>query len=266
MNDDAYDHVTVAVDEPVEKSVTIGVDRPEARNALNDQVRRELIDAMERAEADDGIRVVVLTGATGSSSFVAGADIGEFEGRSAIEQRAASKRPRIYEVIDGLAVPVIARINGHTYGGGCELALACDVRIASSEAMLGQPEITLGIIPGGGATQRLPRLVGEGQAMRLILSGELIDAEEAADVGLVDEVCEPEALDERIAELAGAMAEKSPVALELAKSAVRAAARMPLDEGIEYEAELFAVMFSTADKDEGVEAFLEKRDPQFEGR
>jgi enoyl-CoA hydratase len=266
MRDDTYEYVEVASDEPVERAVTIRVNRPDARNALNDQVRGELIDAMRAAAADDGVRVVVLTGAEDAGAFVAGADITEFEGRSVVEQRAAGKRPRVYEVVDRLEKPVVARINGHALGGGMELALACDVRIAREGAKLGQPEINLGIIPGGGGTQRLARLVGEGQAMRLVLSGELVDATEAADIGMVDEVCTADAFDDRIAELCGNIAEKSPIAVELAKKAVRAGSRMPLDEGIEYEAELFAVAFSTADRDEGVAAFLEKRDPEFEGR
>jgi enoyl-CoA hydratase len=160
---------------------------------------------------------------------------------------------------------VIARINGHALGGGCELAQACDVRIASTEAKLGQPEISLGIMPGGGGTQRLPRLVGEGQAMRLILSGELIDAEEAAEIGLVDEVLEPGQLDDRVYDLAGSMADHSPVALELAKKAIKASSRMDLEAGIEYEAELFAMLFATEDRHEGIEAFLEDREPEFRG-
>jgi enoyl-CoA hydratase len=209
--------------------------------------------------------VLVVTGSDESGAFVAGADVTEFHERDLVDQRKASERPRIYETVDELSLPVIAHINGHALGGGCELAQACDVRIAQEGAKLGQPEINLGLIPGGGGTQRLPRLVGEGQAMRLILSGELIAATEAAEIGLVDEVCAEDVIDERVYDLAGTMAEKSPVALELAKSAIRESARMNLDSGLKYEAELFVQLFATEDKDEGIDAFLDGREPDFSG-
>jgi enoyl-CoA hydratase len=257
--------LTGTVGEEVANVATITLTRPESRNALNGQLRTELADVFEAIEADDAVRVVVLTGSDDAGAFVAGADVTEFEDRSAIEQREASKRPRVYERVDDCSCPVIGRINGHALGGGCELAQACDVRIASTDAKLGQPEISLGIMPGGGGTQRLPRLVGEGQAMRLILSGELIDAEEAAEIGLVDEVLEPAELDDRVYDLAGSMADHSPVALELAKKAIKASSRMDLEAGIEYEAELFAMLFATEDRHEGIEAFLEDREPEFRG-
>ncbi|MFC6719308.1 enoyl-CoA hydratase/isomerase family protein [Natrialbaceae archaeon GCM10025810] len=262
---DEYELLSVEVGENVEGVATITIDRPDARNALNAEVRTELKDALAAAEADEDVRVLVLTGSDESSSFVAGADVKELRERDLVEQREASARPRVYETVDGLSIPVIARINGHALGGGCELAQACDVRIARSGAKLGQPEINLGIIPGGGGTQRLARLVGEGQAMRLILSGELIDAEEAKEIGLVDEVCEDEDLDERVYDLAGKMAEKSPLALELAKEAITASSRMGLDDGIDHESELFVQLFATRDKNEGIDAFLEGRDPEFTG-
>ncbi|MFD1588286.1 enoyl-CoA hydratase/isomerase family protein [Halorientalis brevis] len=261
----SYDLLSVTVGDHADRVATIAIERPDARNALNEQVRTELKDAFATAAADDAVRVLVLTGGDGSGAFVAGADVTEFRERDLVEQREASEMPRIYETADELSIPVIARINGHALGGGCELAQACDVRIAQEGAKLGQPEINLGLIPGGGGTQRLPRLVGEGQAMRLILSGELVDATEAAEIGLVDEVCEADAIDERVYDLAGAMAEKSPVALELAKSAVRESSRMGLDAGLEYESELFVQLFATDDKDEGIEAFLDGRDPEFSG-
>jgi enoyl-CoA hydratase len=258
--------VEVTVDERVEGVATIAIDRPDARNALNAQVRAELKEvfgAIDDGETD--ARVVVLTGAEKAGAFVAGADVTELRERDALEQREASKRPRVYEVVADCSLPVIARVNGHALGGGCELMQACDVRIAHEDATLGQPEITLGIMPGGGGTQRLPRLVGEGQAMRLILSGELIDATEAAEIGLVEEV-HGEDFDDRVYDLAASMAQHSPVALEFAKQSVKAASRMDLDDGIEYEAELFAQLFATEDKDEGIEAFLEDRDPEWQGR
>jgi enoyl-CoA hydratase len=268
LEDTATDCETVAVTvgEHAEHVTTVAIDRPDARNALNAQVRTELKEVFEAIEdGEEEIRVVVLTGAEGSGAFVAGADVTELRERGALEQREASKRPRVYEVVDDCPVPVIARVNGHALGGGCELVQACDVRIAHEDATLGQPEIGLGIMPGGGGTQRLPRLVGEGHAMRLVLSGELIDAAEAAEIGLVEEV-HGEALDERVYDLAASMAEHSPVALEFAKKSVRAATRMDLESGIEYEAELFAQLFATDDKNEGIDAFLENREPEWHGR
>jgi enoyl-CoA hydratase len=265
---DEFDGETVRVElgRHGDRVATVIVDRPDARNALNATVRRELKTALDAVEADDEVRVVVLTGADEAKAFVAGADVTELRERDAREQREASKRPRVYEHVDELDKPVIARVNGVCLGGGSELALGCDVRIASEYATFGQPEITLGIMPGGGATQRLPRLVGEGRAMKYVLSGEVVDAEEAVEVGWADELVAHEELDERVTELASTMASHSPVALEHAKDAVKAAGRMDLEDGIEYEAELFAQLFATHDKDEGIDAFLEDREPEFEGR
>src|SRR6056297_2565431 len=255
--------VNVEVGERVENVATVTLSRPDARNALNAQLRAELKDVLDAIEASD-VRVVVLTGSDESGAFVAGADVTELRERGPLEQREASKRPRVYEYVDDLEQPVIGAINGHALGGGCELAQACDTRIAREGAKLGQPEINLGIMPGGGGTQRLARLVGEGQAMKLILSGELIDAQEARDIGLVDEVHDDE-FEERVYDLAGSMAEKSPLALELAKKAVKASSRMDVERGIEYEAELFAHLFASADKNEGIDAFFEDRDPEWRG-
>ncbi len=258
--------VRVARGERVERVATVTMDRPDVRNALNGQLRSELKRVFGALEGSE-VRCVVLTGSTEAKAFVAGADVRELRERNAIEQREASKRPRVYEVVDDFPMPVIARINGAALGGGCELAMACDVRIAHERAKLGQPEIALGIMPGGGGTQRLPRLVGEGQAMRLVLSGELIDAVEARKIGLVDIVCGDDSeLDGEVYGLAESMAEKSPVALEYAKEAVKAGSRMGLESGIEHEAELFAGLFATRDKNEGIDAFLEDREPEWEGR
>jgi enoyl-CoA hydratase len=241
------------------------IDRPEKRNALSGQVRAELIAALDTLRDDDGVRVVVVTGA-GDKAFVAGADIAEFAQRTPLEQRATMTGRRVFDEIAAFPKPVIAMINGFCLGGGCELALACDVRVAADTARFGQPEINLGIIPGGGGTQRLPRVVGMGQAMRLVLSGELIDAAEALRIGLADVVHPAAELRERTMEFARAMAGKSPVALRMAKSAVRAAAEMPLAAGLQYETELFVTCFASDDKREGVAAFLEKRPAQFTGR
>jgi enoyl-CoA hydratase len=256
--------VNVAVGDRVDHVATVELSRPDARNALNAQLRAELKEVIDAVD-DSDVRVVVLTGAEGTGAFVAGADVTELRERDTLEQREASKRPRVYEYVDDCEMPVIARINGHALGGGCELIQACDVRIAHEDAKIGQPEINLGIMPGGGGTQRLPRLVGEGQAMRLILSGELIDADEARDIGLVDEVHGDDTFDDSVYDLAASMAEKSPVALEFAKKSVKAASRMDLESGIEYEAELFAQLFATEDKNEGIDAFFEDRDPEWQG-
>ena len=240
------------------------IDRPEKRNALNAAVRRELIAALDELREDAEVRVLVVTGA-GDKAFIAGADIGEFAERTPLEQRAAMTGRRVFDEIAAYPKPVIAMINGFALGGGCELALACDLRVAADTAKLGQPEINLGIIPGGGGTQRLPRVVGTGQAMRLILSGEIIDAAEALRIGLVDLVHPAADLRAKTLELARGMATKSPVALQMAKSAVRAAAEMPMAAGLAYETELFATCFASDDKREGVAAFLEKRPARFVG-
>lgn len=263
--DRAYETIDVEIGEHAEFVATVTIDRPEARNALNATVRSELIDAVTAIESDERARVLVLTGSAAAKAFVAGADVAELRERTLVEQREKSKPPRVYETVDELELPVIARINGHALGGGCELATACDVRIAAERAKLGQPEISLGLIPGGGATQRLPRLIGDGQAMRLICSGDLIDAEEAARIGLVEDVRPADELDDAVYDLAGSMAENSPIALQYATQAVRASARQPLEAGLEYEKSLFVQLFATDDKDEGIDAFFEDRDPDWSG-
>jgi enoyl-CoA hydratase len=257
--------VAVTEDDP-EHVVTVTIERPDARNALNAQVRDELTRVCEAVDDSEDARVVVLTGSDESSAFVAGADVTELRERDAVEQRQASERPRVYETVESLRQPVVAAINGHALGGGLELALACNIRVAHEDANLGSPEINLGLIPGGGATQRLPRLIGEGQAMKLVLTGDLVDAREAADIGLLEDVHADGEFDDAVHDLAASMADHSPLALERGKDAVKAAGRMDLDAGIEYEAELFAGLFATADKDEGIDAFLEDRDPDWQGR
>ncbi|HYU30959.1 MAG TPA: enoyl-CoA hydratase-related protein [Thermoanaerobaculia bacterium] len=241
------------------------VNRPDKLNALNEQVRTDMLAALAEIEADDSVGVVVITGA-GEKSFIAGADIGEFAGRTPFDQRHAMRSPRIFDIMSSFPKPVVAMINGFCLGGGCELALSCDIRIASEKARFGQPEIKLGLIPGGGGTQRLSRLVGVGQAMRLILSGDTIDAAEAGRIGLVEIVVPAEELRAKTLELANRIAGWSPLTLKVAKEAVRASQKMNVEEGVAYERDLFCLCFSSADKEEGVKAFLEKRQPQWTGR
>lgn len=256
-----YETLLVKVEDRV---ATITINRPDKRNALNAAVRRELLQALDTLRDDDNARVIVITGA-GDKAFIAGADIGEFAQRTAVQQRAVMAERRIFDEVAEFPKPVIAMINGFALGGGCELALACDMRIAAKSAKLGQPEIKLGIIPGGGGTQRLPRLIGVGNAMRLILTAELINAEEAARLGLVDVVVDDDQLATRTLEIARAMAAHSPLTLRLAKSAIRASEEMSLQAGLAFERELFITAFGSADKKEGVAAFLEKRSPEFKG-
>ena len=243
----------------------ITINRPEKRNALNIQTREEGAAVLEELSADDAVGVVIFTGA-GDKAFIAGADIAEFAGRTALTQRAVMLSRSLFTAIDTFPKPVIAMVNGYCLGGGCELALACDLRIASETASFGQPEINLGIIPGGGGTQRLTRLVGEGKAMELILTGDIINAQTALAIGLVNMVLPAAELEAKTIELANRIAEKSPIALRMAKEAVKLASRSNLDEGLRREVDLFALCFSSEDKDEGVTAFLEKRKPVFKGK
>jgi enoyl-CoA hydratase len=251
--------------EKQDRVAVITINRPDKRNALNIKTREEGAALLDELRNDESIRVIVFTGA-GNKAFIAGADIAEFAGRTSITQRDVMMSRSLFTAIDSFPKPVIAMINGYCLGGGCELALACDIRIASETASFGQPEINLGIIPGGGGTQRLTRLVGEGKAMELILTGEIIDARSAYAIGLVNHVFPADQLRTKTLELATKIADKGPIALQLAKEAVKLASRSNLDEGLRREVDLFALCFSTADKDEGVSAFLEKRKAAFQGK
>ena len=257
-----YETIAVEKRGPV---AVLTINRPDKLNALNSQVHQEGVAALDEFRTDESVRVLVITGA-GEKSFIAGADIGEFKGKTPVTQRATFQERSLFNVIDSFPKPVIAMVNGFCLGGGNELALACDLRVCSPNAKFSQPEINLGIMPGGGGTQRLTRLVGEGRAMEMMLSGDMIDAETAHRFGLINHVYEPDELEARTMELANKIAEKAPIALQLVKEAVKFASRSNLDEGLRREVDLFAICFSTEDKEEGVAAFLEKRKPVFKGR
>jgi enoyl-CoA hydratase len=241
------------------------LNRPDKRNALNTALRTALIAALDELAGDVGVRVIVLTGA-GDRAFVAGADVTEFTGRDVAAQAATMQARRVYDVVAASERPLVAAINGACLGGGLELALACDIRIASTTARFGQPEVNLGLIPGGGATQRLPRVVGLGAALRLILTGEPVDAAEALRMGLVEEVTEPEDCLERAIAVAERIARNSPVAVAAARRATRAALGLPLAAGLDLERAAFLAAFAAEDRAEGIAAFLEKRQPVFPGR
>ncbi len=243
----------------------ISINRPDKHNALNAEVRALLMETLDRLAVDERVRVVVLRG-TGEKAFVAGADITEFAGRTAMEQRAVYVQRRVYEAVADFPKPVIAAIHGFCIGGGSELALACDVRVADRTARFSQAEIRIGLIPGGGGTQRLARLVGRGHAMLISCTGDFVDAEEAYRIGLIEVLTDEGLHFERALELAGRMARWSPVALRLAKQAVSAALEAPLGTGLELEKELFLAAFGSEDGREGVRAFVEKRKPEFRGR
>ncbi len=262
MSDNASELILTAVDDGV---ATVTINRRDKLNALNAAVKSAFMATLERLDADPDVRVAIVTGA-GDKAFAAGADIAEFEQRTVLDQFTITRCATVYTATAAFRKPLIAAINGFCLGGGCELALACDIRVAASTARLGQPEVNLALIPGGGGTQRLARLVGAGQAFKLIYSGEMIEAAEALRIGLVEEVVPPEQLMPRVRQLAATIASKSPVALRLIKEAIQASLETPLAEGLRLETALLSVAYATEDKREGVRAFLEKRRPTFKGR
>ena len=255
----------VLVEKRDDRVAVVTLNRPDKLNALNAEVRRTLMETFDALADDDDVRAVVVHG-TGEKAFVAGADITEFAARSADEQREVYRRRRVYEAVADFPKPVIAAIHGFCIGGGSELALACDVRVADRTARISQAEIRIGLIPGGGGTQRLARLVGRGWASIISLTGDFVEAEEAHRIGLVDVLVDEGQHVERALDLAGRMARWSPVSLRLAKDAIRAAFEMPLAEGLVYEKERFLDAFASEDGREGVAAFVEKRKPDFRGR
>ena len=244
----------------------VTINRPDKLNALNATVIAELADAVGHIESDDAVRGVILTGA-GTKAFAAGADIGELTAQGPMDGKArALAGQRAMRRLERCGKPVVAAVNGFALGGGCELAMACHLRVASETAKFGQPEVKLGLGPGYGGTVRLPRLVGKGRALELLLTGAMIDAQEAWRIGLVNRVVPAERLLAEAEALARAILEQAPLAVRLVLEAVEAGLDLTVDEALLLEANHFGLLSATADMREGTAAFLEKRKPRFEGR
>ncbi len=256
-----YQAISLAVEGPV---ATVRINRPEARNALNSVVVRELVQALDDLEADESVRCVVLTGS--DVAFSAGADIKEMANLSAAEISSADHLSPVWERAATFRKPLIAALSGYALGGGLELAMCCDIIFASEGTKLGQTEINIGIIPGGGGTQRLARAVGKYKAMEMILTGGMVSAEEAKALGLVNHVVPPGKYLEEATKLASEIASKAPIAVRSAKQAIAATQELGLGRGLELERELYYELFGTEDKKEGMNAFIEKRKPRFTGR
>lgn len=248
------------------KIAIVTINRPKALNALNSETLKELDYIIADLENDDEIYTVILTGA-GEKAFVAGADITEMKDLNTMEGRKFSiLGNKVFRRLENLEKPVIAAINGFALGGGCELAMACDIRIASDKARFGQPETGLGITPGFGGTQRLPRLVGTAMAKELIYTGRMVKADEAFRIGLVNRVVEADKLMEEAKNMAETIAANAPIAVKLSKAAINKGMQCDIDTAIMYEAEAFGECFSTADQKEGMTAFVEKRDKNFQNK
>src|SRR6202166_429045 len=244
----------------------VTVNRPKVLNALNTPTWTDIRTAFEDARDDAAVRGVILTGA-GNKAFIAGADISELSKASALDAERASRfGQEVLDLIENLGKPVIAAVNGFALGGGCETAMACTLRIAVESASFGQPEVKLGLVPGGGGTQRLPRLVGKGRALQLILSGEMIDAREAWRIGLVNEIVPAADLIARSEAILTQIATNAPIAVKLALEATTKGLETSQDQGMLLEASYFGLCAATEDKKEGTKAFLERRAPQFHGR
>lgn len=258
----AYETILVEIEDGI---AMLTLNRPAVLNALNDQVFSELAEAAAKIANDPSVRVMIITG--GEKVFAAGADIGQMASATAVEV-TISNRPshRALQIIENMPQPVIAAIAGYALGGGCELTLVADVRIAADNAQFGLPEIKLGILPGAGGTQRLPRLIGAGRAKELIFSGDFIKAEEALRIGLVNKVVPADLLFSEAKKMAKRFADRGAVALRMAKSSVNEGLRMDLEAGLQYEHKCFSLLFATEDQKEGMKAFLEKRPAKFLGR
>ncbi len=257
------DVVTV---EKENKIAIVTVNRPDALNALNSDVLDGLKRAAEDVSQDENVLVVIVTGA-GEKAFVAGADIKEMTGKTPMQMRQFTMLGHhVMGMFAKMEKPTIAAVNGFALGGGCELAIACDIRLASDNAKLGVPEVSLGIFPGFGGTQRLTKLLGKGRACELIFTGKMIKAEEAERIGLVNKVIPQAELMNEAKALATEISSKGPLAVGLAKSAINRALEVGLDDGLAYERELVSLAFSTEDKEEGLKAFMEKRPPEFKGK
>jgi len=241
----------------------IQLNRPKQLNALRARLMQQLQDALSAAAEDEDVRCVVITG--DDRAFAAGADINELNAYTMVSM-LNDTRMLNWDAIRAFPKPLIAAVNGFALGGGCELAMACDIIVAGEDARFGQPEINLGLIPGAGGTQWLPRAVGKSLAMKLNLTGEMIDAKTALAAGLISDVVPPELTVDTALEIAQTIASKAPVAVRMAKAAVLKAFEMPLSAGLDYERRALDVSFATEDKDEGTAAFLEKRKPDFKGR
>jgi enoyl-CoA hydratase len=244
----------------------VTLNRPKVLNALNTPTWTDLKSVFEDARDDAAVRGVILTGA-GDKAFIAGADISELAQVTAVEaEKSSSYGQSVLNLIENLGKPVVAAVNGFALGGGCETAMACTIRVASESAKFGQPEVTLGLIPGGGGTQRLPRLVGKGRALQLVLSGEMINAQEAYRIGLVNEVVSASELITRSEVILKKISSNAPIAVKYALEAVNKGMEASLSEGVALEASYFGLCAATEDKKEGTSAFLAKRAPQFHGR
>ena len=256
-----YETLITSIEENVG---TITINRPDSRNSLNTQVLGDIKSALAGFSHDDGAGVVVFTGA-GDKAFAAGADIGELKERTMLDALAPAMQA-VYDEVEAYEKPTIAAVNGYAVGGGCELAMACDIRIASENARFGLPEVTLGILPGAGGTQRLARHIGKGRALEMIMTGRLMDAEEALSSGLVSKVVPQEDLMDAVKETAEQVLTKGPLAVRLARLAVQAGYETDQRTGLLIERLAQAILLTSEDKREGTSAFLEKREPDFKGR